>query len=181
MSVTLTPEMKMALQRALVPYGYDDVIDGRFGEHSQIAMRIYQAQKRPDVTPTGLPTEEDLFDLGILQRPVKGHFNMNIGPSWFSGIVGSTIFKYVVAIAATFIAAKLGLDPISGKATIEGVIAEIFSIGMAAWGAHSAAQSKVVVNGTVVKVNDMAPADKKAVVEAVAATKEVPVAEVLKK
>jgi hypothetical protein len=80
--------------------------------------------------------------------------------NWMSTLVASTAFKYIVASVAGWLAAKLGLDPTEGAASIAGVISALVSLGMLVWGAYESSKSKVVVNGTRVPVSKMTPTDK---------------------
>jgi len=168
------------VQERLIALGYDvgpDGADGVFGANTQKALFQFQADQR--LPPTGQP---DVATAAKLFPPKpKGLFPMNIGSNWFSGIVGSTLFKYAVAIVATWIANKLGLDPASGKATIEGVIMQLVGVAAAFWGANSAAQSKAVVNGHVVQLKDMPSSDQATIAAAVADAKGKPVGEIVSK
>ncbi len=63
-STTLTPEQLMALQRALAQRNlYPGEIDGKFGQQSQAGMKAFQRSRNEP--QTGLPTYDQLHDLGI--------------------------------------------------------------------------------------------------------------------
>lgn len=91
---------------------------------------------------------------------------MNINSNWLSGIVASTGFKYVVAIAATWIAARVGVD----AGTLEGLISQAVGVLMGAWGMWEASKSKVVVDGVRVPLPQMSKADQEKVVAIVEKT-----------
>ena len=96
---------------------------------------------------------------------------MQLSSNWLSGIVASTGFKYVVAIAATWIAARLGVD----AGTLEGIITQAVALLMGAWGMWEAAKSKAVVNGQNVNLAKLPEADQAKVAEVVASAKGVSV------
>lgn len=76
--------------------------------------------------------------------------------NWFSGIVGSTMFKYVVAMVATFIASKLGLE----HGAVEAVLTQAIAVVVTAWGMWESSKSKIVVNGQRVLMKDLTATDK---------------------
>ena len=154
------------VQDRLVELGYDvgpDGADGVFGKNTQTALLRFQSNH--GLAPTGQPDQATAAKL-FPPKP-KRTFSMNIGSNWISGIVGSTAFKYLVAMVATFIASKIGLD----QGSVEGIITQLVAVAMAVWGMFSASQSKAVVNGQVTLLKDMAVSDQKAVVDAVADAK----------
>lgn len=81
---------------------------------------------------------------------------------WFSGLVTSTFFKYMLAGLAAYLAAKLGID----KGTVEGFASSAVTILMALWGMWEASKDKVVSNGKRVPLDEL-PAQTKAVVKQV--------------
>ena len=85
--------------------------------------------------------------------------------NWFSSLVASTAGQYVIAIVATWIAQKLGLDPTTGQAPITAVIVQILGVIPMMLGIREAAKSKVVVNGTKVSLKSMPVADQQAVAQ----------------
>lgn len=171
----VTKDHIMALQRALGPYGYLDAIDGKYGLKSYNATQVALAREGmaplPPFDPLKITLPFDLMvKLGILSAPQPQHrglFPMNVGSNWLSGIVASTAFKYVVAMIATFVASKIGVD----HGTIEGILTQLIGLLMGVWGAYESAKSKVVVNGQSVQVKDLPQSDQKAVVSAVADAK----------
>ncbi len=76
--------------------------------------------------------------------------------NWFSGIVGTTMFKYLVAMVATFIASKLGLE----HGAVEGILTQGIAVVVAAWGMWESSKSKLVVDGQRVLVKDLSASDK---------------------
>ncbi len=76
--------------------------------------------------------------------------------NWISGLVFSTGGKYLVAMAATFIASKLGLE----QGSVEGILTQLVAVVMAAWGMWESSKSKVVVNGQRVLVKDLSATEK---------------------
>lgn len=83
--------------------------------------------------------------------------------NWLSSFVGTTAFKYIIAIGAGWLANKLGLDPTEGKASLEGIFSALVSAAMLAWGAWESSRSKLVVDGKKVSVSNMSDADQKIV------------------
>ena len=75
--------------------------------------------------------------------------------NWFSGLVASTMFKYLLAMAATYIATKLGLD----KGSVEGLLTQAVGLALGAWGMWESSKNKIVVDGRRVTIP---PADKPA-------------------
>lgn len=71
--------------------------------------------------------------------------------AWVSGFVVSTGGKYLIAMAATYIATKLGLE----QGAIEAILVQGIGVIMLAWGAWEASRSKVAINGTKVSLKDL--------------------------
>lgn len=67
--------------------------------------------------------------------------------NFFSTFVASTAFKYIVAMVATYVANKLGLDPVEGKANIESILTQLIGVAMAIWGMWESSKDKLVLNG----------------------------------
>ncbi len=76
--------------------------------------------------------------------------------NWLTTFVGTTAFKYLVAMVATFIATKLGLD----KGSIEGLLTQLVGIAMGVWGMWEASRQKIVINGDKVAVSELTQTDK---------------------
>ena len=146
-------------QERLIAAGFLKAIpDGIFGGDMMIALILYQrAHKLPATARVDERTQALLFPNNIVpterKKPVRGFLNT---------FVGSTVFKYLVAMAATYIAAKLGLDPVEGKATIESVVAQLVGFAMLAWGAQESATPKVVTPEGRVTLSNMSAADQAA-------------------
>jgi len=103
-------------------------------------------------TPPDPPKEAavEVFDASQDDKP-KGNPMSN----WFSGLVASTMFKYLLAMAATYIATKLGLD----KGSVEGLLTQAVGLALGAWGMWESSKNKIVVDGRRVTIP---PADKPA-------------------
>lgn len=96
---------------------------------------------------------------------------------WLNGFVGTTAGQYLIAMAATWLAAKMGLDPIEGKASIESIIVQIIGLVPAVWGIIQSARNKIVVANKVVSVSKLSMADQEKVVEIVSNATDTPKSE----
>lgn len=171
--MTWTVDDKQRAQTILIQQGFDIGpfgADGVLGEDTKKALIAFQQRERLNVNGVlDTPTITRLFSF---ERKTK-----MVGNNWLSGIVASTAFKYVVALIAGFIAAKLGVE----KGSVEGVLTEIVGVLMGVWGMYESSKSKVVVNGQSVQVKHLDPAAQKEVVAAVADAKGTTPAAVLNK
>lgn len=163
--------------------------DGTFGTDSLAAFNRFLAQKgKPpigpkewtltqisaalfpeDAPPPPAPKPPSIFStlsvvLSILQV-LKGRPMDTSASNWFSSLVASTAGQYVIAMVATWIANKLGLDPTTGHVTVEGVIVQLLGVIPMILGIREAAKSKVVVNGTKVSLKSMPVADQQTVAQ----------------
>lgn len=166
------------IQQRLIDMGFlaprdekgDRSDDGRFGERSMAAYNHFLASK-------GKPPHQGMILLAELNanlfpeeqpapKPPKPKFTRkgNIMSNWFSSFVTTTAFKYLVAMAATFIATKLGLE----KGSVEGLLTQLIAVAMGAWGMWEASRDKIVLDGKKVSVSHLDAADAKAVKEIVA-------------
>lgn len=82
--------------------------------------------------------------------------------NWLTTFVTTTAFKYLVAMIATFIASKLGVD----HASVEGIISQLVAVAMGVWGMWESSRQKIVMNGAKVQVSDLS-ASQKATVAAI--------------
>lgn len=159
---------KIRAQEELIKLGYDvgpEGADGRIGAGTEKAIAAFQSDHGLSVTgKMDDATAELLF-------PLKRRPDVS---KWFTTFVGTTAFKYLVAMLATYIAAKLGLDPVEGKATIEGVISQLVGVAMGIWGMWESTKSKVVVDGHKVKLDALPTPAQNTVVKAVETAKDLP-------
>lgn len=145
------------LQRRLIEKGFSlGPVDSVFGGDTMIALIRYQrSMKLPSTARVDERTQALLFPDNNVpterKRPVKGFLN---------AFVGSTVLKYLVAMAATWAASKLGLDPVEGKATIESILVQLIGFVMLAWGAKESATPKVVTKDGRVPLDKMPTVDK---------------------
>lgn len=144
--------------------GFSDIdADGIFGSETKRVLEAFQARNNLPVTGVVDRATEDRLFPGNYERRTP---SMNINSNWVSGIVASTGFKYFVAIAATWIAARVGVD----AGTLEGLISQAVGVLMGAWGMWEASKSKVVVDGVRVPLPQMSKADQEKVVAIVEKT-----------
>lgn len=61
----------------------------------------------------------------------------------FSGLVTSTAFKYLIAMVASWVASKLGVEQLS----IEGILTQAVALVAAGWGVWEASRNKIVIDG----------------------------------
>lgn len=128
---------------------------------AELLERLGITKPKPPKKPNFLETLsviKDLYDLW------KGK---PMNSTWLTSFVGTTAFKYLVAMLATYIASKLGLD----KGSIEGILTQLIGVAMGVWGAWEASRSKIVMNGEKVSVSDLSTAEKKVVADIVEAKK----------
>lgn len=160
-NVTEIQQRLIALGYPVGPYG----ADGRFGTDSLAAYNRFLASKgRPPVEGVSMAQlNRDLFpeeQPKPIIKPPKG----NIVTNWFNSFVTTTAFKYLVAMAATYIATKLGLE----KGSVEGILTQLIAVAMGIWGAWESSRSKIVVDGKKVSVSDLSANDKAVVRDIVA-------------
>ncbi len=139
------------LQRRLGFTGDD--VDGIFGTETRDA--VYGYQQKNGLPPTGTVdsrTEAKLFPEII--PPAEGN-TMFKGMNWANGLVFTTILKYVLSAASQYLAVKFGVD----QGTTYGILFEIATGLFAYWGTHSAAQQKLVIDGTKVLAKNLPPSD----------------------
>jgi peptidoglycan hydrolase-like protein with peptidoglycan-binding domain len=171
----------MSLQRALILNGFDvgkDGADGIMGSDTikaVIAAREHYGLAKPSEPRIDLPL---LLALGVRSKaappPKKPSFletlslvrdlydlwkGKPMNSTWLTSFVGTTAFKYLVAMIATYIASKLGLD----KGSIEGILTQLVGVAMGVWGAWEASRSKIVIDGKKVSVSDLTTAEKNTV------------------
>ncbi len=171
------------LQKRLIALGFPvgpDGADGRFGQDTLDAYNRFRASqgKKPVKQPNMSELNADLFPEEVPGTKPKPPKKPNLfetlsalkdindlwkgkpmNSSWLTTFVASTAFKYLVAMAATYIASKLGLD----KGSIEGILTQLVGVAMGVWGAWEASRNKIVMDGKKVAVSDLSTADKKAV------------------
>jgi hypothetical protein len=102
---------------------------------------------------------------------------MNDTKNWLNGFTTSTAGQYIVAMAATWLAAKMGLDPTTGQANIAAILVQIIGLIPAVWGVIQSARNKIVVANKVVAINKLTETDKEAVVQIVAKKTDTPASE----
>jgi hypothetical protein len=73
--------------------------------------------------------------------------------NWFSGLVTSTAFKYLITAVSSWLAAKLGV----AEGDINGILVQLIGVATAVWGVWEASRNKVVLNGEKAIIP---PADK---------------------
>lgn len=160
------------LQKRLLEKGYfiPGDVDGIFGRKTAEALaRMQGAFGFPASGRVEGGIVQVLFPEGVYTAPVtvkRERRSTLMNSQWLSGIVASTAFKYAVAMAATWLAQKLGMDPVAGKVTIEGVLTQAIGVIAGVWGMWEASKSKIVVDGQRVKMSDLNTADQ-AKVEAI--------------
>lgn len=158
----------MLLQQALrnakrlggSPY-YTGDIDGVLGGKSAQAIRLYR--KDHGLSEAAVVDAKLLRLLNLNQEQSK----VNTSNNWLSSLVASTAGKYIIAMIATFIASKLGLE----QGSVEGILVQLIGVAAGLWGAWEASRSKVVVNGTKVTLDKMTTANQQKVAEAAATVK----------
>lgn len=144
--------------------GFSDIdADGIFGNETKRVLEAYQTRNNLPVTGVVDRATEDRLFPGNYDRRTP---SMNINSNWLSGIVASTGFKYLVAMAATWLATRLGLD----AGTLEGIITQAIGVLMGAWGMWEASKSKVVADGVRVPLAELSTADRQKVLDIVEKT-----------
>jgi hypothetical protein len=139
---------------------YTGKIDGILAGKSALAIRLYRRDNRLGDRPV---VDAKLLDHLKLREPEMNNTSNN----WLSGIVTSTAGQYILAMIATFIASKLGVD----KGDVTAILVQVIGIVPMIYGMWQASRSKVVVNGTVVPLSHMPEFAKDAVVDAAATVK----------
>lgn len=135
--------------------------DGDFGPDSWKGLNEYlKSIGRTPIPETLQDASHLVMVLPLIFHPKENNVEDPAKPNWLSGFVLSTAGQYLIAIVATFIASKLGLDPTTGKADVAAVIVQIVGLIPAAWGIWQSAKSKLVVNGVKVSVAKMSPTDQ---------------------
>ena len=72
---------------------------------------------------------------------------------WLNELVGSTAVRYLITMAASWLAAKLGAD----QGQVAGVLTQVVAVGVAITGVVESSKDKIVVDGQRVVI----PADVK--------------------
>lgn len=124
---------------------------------AELLERLGITKPKPAKKPNLLETLSVIKDIYALWK------GKPMTSAWFTSFVGTTAFKYLVAMLATYIAGKLGFDPVEGKASIEGIITQLIGVVMGLWGAWESSRNKIVMDGKKVSVSDLTPAEKVAV------------------
>ena len=154
MAYTDTEAKRKAIQQALIAKGYDcgpDGVDGVLGGDTATAIISFRADH--GFSPEAIVDGDFIRLLDPFPETPKGPTAMQ---NWLTGFVGTTAFKYLVAMVATFIATKLGLD----KGSIEGLLTQLIGVAMGAWGMWESSRQKIVINGEKVAVSDLTQTDK---------------------
>lgn len=134
--------------------------DGVFGTVSLAAYNRARAAK-------GLKPHEGILTLTEINAVLFPEEQPALAPkrkgntmsNWFSSFVTTTAFKYLVAMAATFIATKLGLE----KGSVEGLLTQLIGVAMGGWGMWEASRNKIVMDGKKVSLSHLDASDAKAV------------------
>lgn len=74
---------------------------------------------------------------------------------WLQNFVTGTAGRYLIAMAATWLANKLGFDPTEGRVAIEGVLVQGIGLVALVWGTVEAGREKVVVDGVKTPMKDL--------------------------
>jgi len=158
-------ESNIELQQRLAHAGYyTSTVDGIFGRDTASAITAMQIKKGyPATGRVDGAIVKDLFPEGVATQEKK----KVVKSSWLSGIVGTTAFKYVVAMVATYIATKIGID----QASLEALIVQLVGVAAGVWGMWEASKSKIVIEGQKISVNDLTTAQQVEVKEMVADVK----------
>jgi hypothetical protein len=181
----------LALQRALVLAGFsvgkngsdgkmgpdtiDAIVEARDafgltrGPRIDIPLLVALGVRGKPAKPTKPPSLSEKLSLAWEAINILKGKPMN--STWFTSFVGTTAFKYLVAMLATYIAGKLGLDPVEGKATIEGVVTQLIGVAAGLWGMWESSRSKIVIDGKKVSVSELSTAEKNTVSNIVEAKK----------
>lgn len=154
-----TKAARKAIQARLIELGYSCGPDGADGVLGPASVEAIVAFRRDHhLSPEPLVDWDFMQALDPIPEPSeKGQPKMK---NWLTGFVGTTAFKYLVAMIATYAASKLGLDPVEGKATIEGVLTQLIGVVMGGWGMWEASRQKIVIGGEKVSVSDLTQTDK---------------------
>lgn len=123
--------------------------DGIFGRDTIVALFEYEKRQFRPITVT---IDERLEALVFPETKRRKSMNSQ----WLSGLVATTGFKYIVAMIATFVASKLGLE----AGSVEGIITQLIGVAAMVWGMWESARSKVVVDGVRVPLKNMPVEDK---------------------
>lgn len=148
------------LQQALINAGYEvgpDGADGVLGKNTAAAIKAFRKAN-------GM-SEAAVIDTPLLRAlNLTGSSTMSISANWFSTFVASTAFKYILAMVATFIASKIGVD----HASLEGILTQLIGVAAGVWGMYESSKSKIVVNGEKVNLAKVSAADQAKAAEIVA-------------
>lgn len=90
--------------------------------------------------------------------------------NWLNSLVASTAFKYLIAMAATWLATKLGVE----SAKLEGILSQLVGIAMGAWGMWESSRNKAVIKGVKVDLDKASPVTKAEITKAVEKEKGLP-------
>lgn len=89
------------------------------------------------------PKKPSFFDRLFKRTPKSPTQRKATVSSWFSGIVASTAFKYLIAMVATYLASQFGLD----EGNVTAILTQLVGVAMGIWGMSSAAENKAVIDG----------------------------------
>lgn len=131
----------LAREWASVPLLMDTIREGktvRRGQSYYDGDGINSAQTKPEEVEKMLRAVRST--IAVEELPRKETKPMR---NWFNGFVTSTLFKYLVAMIATYIATKLGLE----SGAIEALLTQLVAVAMAAWGMWESSKDKVVIDG----------------------------------
>lgn len=154
----------LALQERLKSMGFDPGdLDGIYGTSTKKAIKQLQLTRGlPETGEIDRETEEAIFPGNYRKRTQMSGFNLK---SFLSTFVASTMFKYLVAMLATYLATKFGIE----QARIEGILFQVVGFVMGFWGMTESAIPKAVDSeGQRVPLAKMSPANA-AKVEAIVA------------
>lgn len=159
MSFADDPANRVLMQEALARSGdYAGTVDGIFGPQTKAAIRNFRARHGMG---SELIIDNWLLDsLNLRRSTPKGNPMSN----WLTTFVTTTAFKYLVAMAATFIAAKLGIE----QGSVEGILTQLVAVAMGVWGMWESSRQKIVINGEKVSVSKLTPSEKATVASIVA-------------
>lgn len=93
-----------------------------------------------------------------------------------NSFVTTTLFKYIVAMAATFIASQFGLE----EGEVTAILTQLIGVAMAIWGAWESSRNKVVVDGKRITIEKLSPKAQHDVKEAVQHTERKSLWDILK-
>lgn len=162
----MTTHTPKEIQTELIRLGFNvgpDGADGDFGANSWKGLNEYlKSIGRTPIPETLQDASHLVMVLPLIFHPKENNVDTTKN-EWLSGIVTSTIGKYIIGIIAGWLAKKWGFDPTEGAATVQGVLAALISLASLAWGAYESSKSKVVVAGVRVPLKDMPLQDQQTI------------------